>query len=121
MLRESQELGSSRCSIKLFFHAEPFAGSAGSNGLLAVRASQGFRDPRRPRQGTFGLPLVLEKSPARLKLDGVDAALKRFGDGCILLETWRRIGLLAEQLEHHGRHYVARFDVEDTRRFCDGK
>jgi hypothetical protein len=33
------------------------------------------------------LPLVLEKSLARLELDGVDAPPECFGDRCVLLEA----------------------------------
>lgn len=68
----------------------------------------------------FGLSLVLEKPLAGLECDGVDAALERLGDRCILLEAGTRLGLFAEQLEEHrrgeNRNTVVAMGDEDTHR-----
>lgn len=57
--------------------------------------------PGRGALGAFGLHLILEEALAGLELNGVDAALERFGDRRILLEA-RRVGLPAQLPEEHG-------------------
>jgi hypothetical protein len=73
--------------------------------------------------GAFGLPLVFEKSLARLELNGVDAALERLGGGCVLFEPRTRVGLFTEHEKHGARaNYVNQStDVEDTPHSHSGK
>lgn len=85
---------------------------------------QSFLGLRTPPGGAFGLPLVFEKSLARLELDGIDAPLERFGGLRVLLEARTRIGLFAEQLEEHGaraKYGSQSTNVEDTRRSQNDK